>query len=177
MKRVIAGGILVLMLLAPAAGVPAEEMQLGDGLSVTVTPPPEWRKTSDSVMFQPAENAASTSFSIAVIPFPGPTDAITAESLEAMVGALKQQQETQSAEVIDVAGTKAISVVLEIGKTMKEWQIQFYRDGMQYMITYMADGGDYDKWLPEVKKSLESFAVLGAPAKPASSAQDVPASS
>ncbi|UCC94566.1 MAG: hypothetical protein JSW40_07085 [Candidatus Omnitrophota bacterium] len=64
-------------------------------------------------------------------------------------------------EVISLAGTKALSVVTSYSG-IKTKQIQFVKDAHMFTFAFVAQEKNFDRWLPSVSQSLETFDIVSS---------------
>jgi|GEM_PF-2811828 len=62
-------------------------------------------------------------------------------------------------EIINFANTKALSSVVDTDG-LKARQIEFFKNGIGFMLNFTAEEQDFDKFLPVVEESFKSFEII-----------------
>jgi len=141
---------------------PADGIYRRNNITIQFTAPAGWKLRDNSlqdkyghIIFTPASfktianlniSALSASLNLAIKP-------------EDMIEVLEQDESVLTAEAIDFAGTRALrSTSLISGIKVK--QIQFYDDENLFMISFLSEEENFDKFLPLIDESLKSFEIV-----------------
>jgi len=171
MKRCVVLGVLLVYLGAFFPGASrAEEIYRGDELTLAFSSPEGWEKSSVMISFSPPKGTGDVTITqISIMVHALPDVPMAPELIEKTAEMMKTKDPSSMVEVIDFAGTKAVSSASDISGMMTR-QILFTKDGKQYVLIFVAEGEDYELWLPAVEESFKSFQatkVLNAGAGPA----------
>ena len=143
---------------------PADGIYRRNNIIIQFTAPAGWKLRDNSlqdkyghIIFTPASFETIANLNISVLST-SPDMAIKPED---MLEVLKQDETILTAEAIDFAGTRALGTTSLISG-IKVKQIQFYKDGNLFMITFLAEEENFDRFLPLVDESLQSFKIVSS---------------
>jgi hypothetical protein len=140
--------------------------------SIQFIPPKGWkmvRQDSSSseyaaIQFMPPE-FTMTSLRISILPFSAASDVGATVLLENMLKEEASKDHSVSEQsMIKFADTDAATWVTKLGG-MKTKQIQFFKGINMFMITFGAEDQDFDKLMPVIKESLNSFKIISSDSK------------
>ena len=147
---------------APADGI----FKLGE-ITIKFIPPKGWGMLKqdssneyNGIQFM-ASDSMITSLGISVRPFPSVSSGSgTKASLENMLKEEASKDPSVSEQrMIKFADTDAATLITKSG-TIKTKQIQFFKGINMFIISFIAEDQDFDKFLPVVEESLRSFEVI-----------------
>jgi hypothetical protein len=140
--------------------------------SIQFIPPKGWKMLKQDsssseyagIQFMPPE-FTMISLRISIIPFPAASDMGATAFLENM---LKEEASKDPSvleqRMIKFADTDAATWITKLGG-MKTKQIQFFKGINMFMITFGAEDQDFDKLMPVIKESLNSFKIISSDSK------------
>ena len=135
-------------------------------ITIKFTAPAGWKMRNNSlqdkyshIIFTPASFETVANLNISILS----VSSDMALNPEDMVEVIREDENVLSAEAIDFAGTRALCTV-SLLSGLKAKQIQFYADGNLFMITFLAEEENFDKFLSAVDNSLGSFEFVSSTA-------------
>jgi hypothetical protein len=140
--------------------------------SIQFIPPKGWKMLKQDsssseyagIQFMPPE-FTMISLRISIIPFPAASDMGATAFLENM---LKEEASKDPSvleqRMIKFADTDAATWITKLGG-MKTKQIQFFKGINMFMITFGAEDQNFDKLIPVIEESLNSFKIISSDSK------------